>query len=131
LIIGVTGQDGSYLSEYLLEKNYIVHGVIRRSSSFNRGRIDHIYLNPKNNGKFILHYGDLADSTSLISIVTKVKPDEIYNLGAQSHVRISFEMSEYTSNVDALGTLRVLDAILSAGIKDKVRFYQASTRYFT
>lgn len=127
LITGITGQDGSYLSEFLLEKGYVVHGLIRRSSSFNTGRINHIYIDPKFKGRFFLHYGDLTDSTSLVSVVTKVKPDEVYNLAAQSHVKVSFELGEYTTNVDALGTLRLLDALLSAGLAKTTRFYQAST----
>lgn len=121
LIIGITGQDGSYLAELLLEKGYEVHGTIRRSSSFNTGRIEHLLP------KIKLHYGDLTDSTNLISVLRKVHPDEIYNLGAQSHVRVSFELPEYTADVDGLGTLRLLDAIRTLGWERKVRFYQAST----
>lgn len=121
LIIGITGQDGSYLAELLLEKGYEVHGTIRRSSSFNTGRIEHLL------SKLKLHYGDLTDSTNLISVLRKVKPDEIYNLGAQSHVRVSFELPEYTADVDGLGTLRLLEAIRTLGWERKVRFYQAST----
>jgi len=128
LITGVTGQDGAYLAELLLRKGYEVHGIKRRSSLFNTDRIDHLYQDPhiaKRN--FVLHYGDLADSTSLINIVQKVKPDEIYNLGAQSHVAVSFEQPEYTGNVDGLGALRVLEAIRILGMEKKTRFYQAST----
>jgi len=128
LITGITGQDGSYLTEFLLKKGYIVHGIIRRSSSFNTGRIEHLYQDPHVSRKnLILHYGDLTDSTNLVSIVSKVKPDEVYNLGAQSHVKVSFEVAEYTADVDAVGTLRLLDAIISAGLTKTVRFYQAST----
>lgn len=123
LITGITGQDGSYLAELLLEKGYYVHGIIRRSSSFNTGRVEHIYQN-KN---LKLHYGDLSDSINLVSIISSVKPDEIYNLGAQSHVKVSFELPEYTGNVDGIGTLRLLDAIRTAGLESSVRFYQAST----
>jgi len=127
LISGVTGQDGSYLAELLLEKGYTVHGIIRRSSSFNTGRIDHIYLNnPEYRDKrMFLHYGDLTDSSNLNRLVEKINPDEIYNLGAQSHVQVSFEVPEYTAEVDAVGTLRFLDAIRETGVKTK--FYQAST----
>eukprot|EP00929_Paragymnodinium_shiwhaense_P088306 TRINITY_DN485_c0_g1_i2.p1 TRINITY_DN485_c0_g1~~TRINITY_DN485_c0_g1_i2.p1 ORF type:complete len:358 (-),score=109.25 TRINITY_DN485_c0_g1_i2:326-1399(-) len=121
LITGITGQDGSYLAELLLEKNYTVHGIIRRSSSFNTGRIDHIF------DKVHLHYGDMVDSSNLVSIVTKVKPDEIYNLAAQSHVKVSFEEPEYTSQADGVGTLRLLEAIRTAGLEKTCRFYQAST----
>ncbi|HUO78813.1 MAG TPA: GDP-mannose 4,6-dehydratase [Steroidobacteraceae bacterium] len=128
LITGVTGQDGAYLTEFLLDKGYEVHGVRRRSSSFNTGRIDHLYRDPHEaNVRLILHYGDLTDSTSLIRIMQEVQPTEIYNLGAQSHVAVSFETPEYTANSDALGTLRLLEAIRILGIKDKVRFYQAGT----
>ena len=128
LITGVTGQDGSYLSEFLLEKGYEVHGIKRRASSFNTSRIDHLYQDPhENNPKFILHYGDLTDSTNLISIIQKIKPDEIYNLGAQSHVAVSFESPEYTANSDALGTLRILEAVKISGLINKTRIYQAST----
>ncbi len=128
LITGITGQDGSYLAEFLLNKNYIVHGIKRRSSSFNTNRIDHIYEDPHlDNSKFILHYGDLTDSTNLIRILQSVKPDEIYNLGAQSHVAVSFETPEYTANSDALGTLRILEAIRILGFTKKTKFYQAST----
>ena len=128
LITGVTGQDGSYLAEFLLKKNYIVHGIKRRASNFNTQRIDHIYEDPHlDNSKFILHYGDLTDSTNLIRILQSVKPDEIYNLGAQSHVAVSFETPEYTANSDALGTLRILEAIRILGLTKKTKFYQAST----
>ena len=128
LITGITGQDGSYLAEFLLNKNYIVHGIKRRSSSFNTNRIDHIYEDPHlDNSKFILHHGDLTDSTNLIRILQSVKPDEIYNLGAQSHVAVSFETPEYTANSDALGTLRILEAIRILGFSKNTKFYQAST----
>jgi len=126
LISGITGQDGSYLTELLLEKGYTVHGIIRRSSSFNTFRIDHIYNNKELlNIRFFLHYGDLTDSSNLNRVVEKINPDEIYNLGAQSHVQVSFEVPEYTAEVDGIGTLRFLDAIKEAGVK--TRFYQAST----
>lgn len=126
LITGVTGQDGSYLAELLLEKGYEVHGVIRRSSSFNTGRIDHIYNNPEFSGtKFFLHYGDITDTSNINRLLEKIEPVEIYNLAAQSHVKVSFEVPEYTAEVDAVGTLRFLDAIRETGIKTK--FYQAST----
>ena len=128
LITGITGQDGSYLAEFLLKKNYIVHGIKRRSSSFNTGRIDHIYEDPHvDQQKFILHYGDLTDSTNLIRIIEEAQPDEIYNLGAQSHVAVSFESPEYTANCDALGTLRILEAIRILKLTKKTKFYQAST----
>ncbi len=128
LITGVTGQDGSYLAEFLLNKNYEVHGIKRRSSSFNTQRIEHIYQDPHiENNKFILHYGDLTDSTNLIRIVQQVQPDEIYNLGAQSHVAVSFESPEYTANSDAIGTLRLLEAIKILNLTKKTKFYQAST----
>ncbi len=128
LITGITGQDGSYLAEFLLEKGYEVHGIKRRSSSFNTSRIDHLYEDPHENPhKFILHYGDLTDSSNLIKIIQLVKPDEIYNLGAQSHVAVSFETPEYTANSDALGTLRILEAIKILGLTKKTKFYQAST----
>lgn len=128
LITGITGQDGSYLAEFLLEKGYVVHGVKRRASSFNTQRIDHIYQDPHVAGaRFKLHYGDLTDSTNLIRIVAEAQPDEIYNLGAQSHVAVSFESSEHTTDVDALGTLRLLEAIRILGLERKTRFYQAST----
>lgn len=128
LVTGITGQDGSYLAEFLLEKGYEVHGIKRRASSFNTRRIDHIYLDPhvpKRN--FILHYGDLTDSTNLIRIIQQVKPDEIYNLAAQSHVAVSFEEPEYTANADGIGTLRILEAIRILGLEKTTRFYQAST----
>ena len=121
LITGITGQDGSYLAELLLEKGYQVHGIVRRASLINTHRIDHIY------DSITLHYGDLSDSTNLVRIIQKVKPDEIYNLGAQSHVKVSFEMPEYTADVDAVGTLRVLEAVRLLGMEDCVRIYQAST----
>ncbi|CAF1578435.1 unnamed protein product [Adineta ricciae] len=129
LVTGITGQDGSYLAEFLLEKGYEVHGVIRRSSSFNTGRINHLYANPESHkeGAMKLHYGDLNDSSSLVKIISTVKPSEIYNLGAMSHVKISFDLSEYTADVDAVGTLRILDAIRICGLTNSVRFYQAST----
>ena len=129
LITGITGQDGSYLAEFLLEKNYEVHGIKRRASSLNTERIDHLYQDPHdtNNPKLILHYGDLTDSTNLIRILKEVEPDEIYNLGAQSHVAVSFETPEYTANSDALGTLRVLEAVRILGLDKKTRIYQAST----
>src|SRR3954467_728101 len=128
LITGITGQDGAYLAELLLEKGYIVHGVKRRSSSFNTGRIEHLYQDPhEEDPRLILHYGDLTDATNLIRIVQEVKPDEIYNLAAQSHVAVSFETPEYTANSDALGALRILEAIRILGLTSKTRFYQAST----
>ena len=128
LITGITGQDGSYLAEFLLKKGYEVHGIKRRSSSFNTERIDHIYEDPHlNNQKFILHYGDLTDSTNLIRIIQQTQPDEIYNLGAQSHVSVSFESPEYTANSDALGTLRILEAIRILKLTKKTKIYQAST----
>ena len=128
LITGVTGQDGSYLAEFLLEKGYQVHGIKRRSSSFNTARIDHIYEDSLvNKDHFYLHYGDLSDSSSMTRIIKDVQPDEIYNLGAQSHVAVSFESPEYTADVDALGTLRLLEAIRFLGLAKKTRFYQAST----
>jgi GDPmannose 4,6-dehydratase len=128
LITGVTGQDGAYLAESLLQKGYEVHGIKRRASMFNTDRIDHIYQDPHvDQQRFVLHYGDLTDSTNLIRIVQQVQPDEIYNLGAQSHVQVSFETPEYTANADAIGTLRLLEAIRLLGLTDKTRFYQAST----
>ncbi len=128
LITGVTGQDGAYLAEFLLAKGYEVHGIKRRTSLFNTGRIDHIYEDPHNpDPQFILHYGDMTDSSSLIHIVQKVRPDEIYNLAAQSHVQVSFEEPEYTANSDALGVLRLLEAIRILGLANKTKFYQAST----
>jgi GDPmannose 4,6-dehydratase len=126
LITGITGQDGSYLAELLLEKGYEVHGIIRRSSSFNTGRIDHLYTDPHTNGiRFFLHHGDLSDSSNISRLLQEIKPDEIYNLGAQSHVRVSFDTPEYTADVDGIGTLRILDAIRDSKIK--TRFYQASS----
>ena len=128
LITGVTGQDGAYLSEFLLKKGYTVHGIKRRSSSFNTDRIDHLYQDPHvDNRKFILHYGDLTDSTNLIRIIKEVQPDEIYNLGAMSHVKVSFESPEYTADVDGVGTLRVLEAVRLLGLEKKTRINQAST----
>jgi GDPmannose 4,6-dehydratase len=128
LITGVTGQDGSYLAEFLLEKGYTVHGIKRRSSSFNTQRVDHIYQDPHvDNARFKLHYGDLSDSSNLTRIIQETKPDEIYNLGAQSHVAVSFESPEYTADVDGMGTLRILEAIRILGLEKKTRFYQAST----
>ncbi len=128
LITGVTGQDGAYLSRFLLEKGYRVHGIKRRSSSFNTGRVEGIYQDPhEEDARFILHYGDLTDATNLIRIMQEVQPDEVYNLGAQSHVKVSFETPEYTANSDALGTLRLLEAIRILGLEKKTRFYQAST----
>ena len=128
LIFGITGQDGAYLAEFLLKKNYIVHGVKRRSSSFNTGRIDHLYQDPhERNRRFILHYGDVTDSISVSEIIKKVKPNEIYNLAAQSHVAVSFEVPEYTANADALGPLRILEAIKFHKLIKKTKFYQAGT----
>jgi GDPmannose 4,6-dehydratase len=128
LITGITGQDGSYLAELLLEKGYVVHGIKRRASSFNTTRIDHLYQDPhENDPRLVLHYGDLTDSTNLIRIIQQVQPDEIYNLGAQSHVAVSFEAPEYTANSDALGTLRILEAVRMLGLTNKTRIYQAST----
>jgi len=129
LITGITGQDGSYLAEFLLDKGYTVHGIIRRSSSFNTGRIAHLYDDPRSHrqGKMILHYGDLIDGNCLVKIINSTKPTEIYNLGAQSHVKVSFDLAEYTAEVDGVGTLRLLDAIRTCGLSDSVRFYQAST----
>ena len=128
LITGITGQDGAYLAEFLLKKGYMVHGIKRRSSLFNTDRIDHLYEDPHVDGsRFKLHYGDLTDSTNLIRIIQEVQPDEIYNLGAMSHVQVSFEMPEYTANSDALGTLRILEAIRILGLVEKTRIYQAST----
>ena len=128
LITGATGQDGAYLAEFLLSKGYTVHGIKRRSSSFNTARVDHLYKDPHGSGvRFFLHYGDMTDSTNLIRIMQEVQPTEIYNLAAQSHVRVSFETPEYTANADALGTLRLLEAIRILRMEDKVRFYQAST----
>ena len=128
LITGITGQDGSYLAEQLLDKGYEVHGMLRRASSFNTKRIDHLYRDQHNkNVKLFLHYGDLTDSSNINRLLEKIVPDEIYNLGAQSHVQVSFEVPEYTAQVDGIGTLRFLDAIKETGLKDKTRFYQAST----
>ncbi|KAG5849844.1 hypothetical protein ANANG_G00076010 [Anguilla anguilla] len=137
IITGITGQDGSYLAEFLLEKGYEVHGIVRRSSSFNTGRIEHLYKNPQTHtegrsetpsrGYMKLHYGDLTDSTCLVKIINEVKPTEIYNLGAQSHVKISFDLAEYTADVDGVGTLRLLDAVKTCGLTSSARFYQAST----
>ncbi len=128
LITGITGQDGSYLAELLLQKGYDVHGVKRRASSLNSARIDHLYVDPHvPDARFHLHYGDMTDSTNLLRIVRETQPDEIYNLAAQSHVRVSFEIPEYTANADAIGTLRLLEAIRVAGFSDSTRFYQAST----
>ncbi|SHO62308.1 GDPmannose 4,6-dehydratase [Pseudoxanthobacter soli DSM 19599] len=128
LVTGITGQDGAYLADLLLSKGYIVHGIKRRSSSFNTGRIEHIYQDPhEQNPRFVLHYGDMTDSTNLIRIVQQCQPDEIYNLAAQSHVQVSFETPEYTANADAVGALRLLEAIRILGLEKKSRFYQAST----
>jgi GDPmannose 4,6-dehydratase len=128
LVTGITGQDGSYLAEFLLEKGYVVHGIKRRASSFNTQRVDHIYQDPHiENANFKLHYGDLSDTSNLVRIIQEIQPDEIYNLGAQSHVAVSFESPEYTADVDAIGTLRILEAIRILGLEKKTRFYQAST----
>src|SRR4249919_312840 len=128
LIAGITGQDGAYLAELLLSKGYEVHGIKRRASSFNTERIDHLYEGPHlSDSRLVLHYGDLTDATNLIRILQQVQPDEIYNLGAQSHVQVSFETPEYTANSDAMGTLRLLEAIRILGLEKKTRFYQAST----
>lgn len=127
LITGITGQDGSYLTEFLLGMGYEVHGIIRRSSSFNTGRLEHLYADPHTKPKMYLHYGDLTDSSCLVSIVSRVQPTEVYNLAAQSHVKVSFDMAEYTGEVDALGTLRLLDALKTCGMTHRVKFYQAST----
>ncbi len=128
LITGITGQDGSYLAEFLLSKGYEVHGIIRRASTFNTSRVDHLFQDPHSSSAGLnLHYGDMCDAISLIGLVQKIQPDEIYNLAAQSHVRVSFEAPEYTSNADALGTLRLLEAIKLLGLTNKIRFYQAST----
>jgi GDPmannose 4,6-dehydratase len=128
LITGITGQDGAYLADFLLKKGYDVHGIKRRSSSFNTARVDHLYRDPhESDVHFFMHYGDLTDSTNLIRIMQETRPDEIYNLAAQSHVRVSFETAEYTANSDALGTLRLLEAIRILGLEQKTRFYQAST----
>ena len=128
LITGITGQDGAYLAEFLLNKGYIVHGIKRRASLFNTDRIDHLYQDPhEKNKRFILHYGDLTDSSSLTRVIQQVQPDEIYNLAAQSHVAVSFEEPEYTANSDAIGPLRILEAMRILGLEKKTRFYQAST----
>jgi len=128
LITGITGQDGSYLAEFLLDKGYIVHGIKRRSSSFNTARVEHLYQDPHEKDiKFLMHYGDLTDSANIIRIIQQVEPDEIYNLGAQSHVQVSFETPEYTAQADAVGTLRILEALRILGIEKQVRFYQASS----
>ena len=128
LITGITGQDGSYLAEFLLDKGYEVHGIKRRSSSLNTGRVDHLYIDPHmDDVRFFLHYGDMTDATNLIRLIQTINPSEIYNLAAQSHVQVSFETAEYTANADALGTLRLLEAIRILGLEEKVRFYQAST----
>ena len=128
LITGVTGQDGAYLSDFLLAKGYEVHGIKRRASSFNTGRIDHLYQDPHvDERRFILHYGDLTDSTNLVRLVQQIEPDEIYNLAAQSHVAVSFEEPEYTANADGLGALRLLEAVRICGAAKTTRFYQAST----
>jgi GDPmannose 4,6-dehydratase len=128
LITGITGQDGSYLAELLLEKGYVVHGIKRRASSFNTSRVDHLYQDPHiDHRNFVLHYGDLSDTSNMVRIVQQVQPDEVYNLGAQSHVAVSFESPEYTADVDAIGTLRLLEAIRILGLQKKTRFYQAST----
>ena len=128
LITGVTGQDGAYLAEFLLKKNYVVHGIKSRSSSFNTERVNHLYSDPHEKGvRFFMHYGDMTDSANIIRIIQETKPDEIYNLAAQSHVKVSFETPEYTANTDALGTLRILEAIRILGLEKKIKFYQAST----
>src|SRR3954469_9667814 len=128
LITGITGQDGSYLAEFLLEKGYVVHGIKRRASLFNTDRVDHLYQDPHIDSRnFVLHYGDLADASNMMRIVQQTQPDEIYNLGAQSHVAVSFESPEYTADIDAMGTLRLLEAIRILGLEKKTRFYQAST----
>src|SRR5262247_879853 len=128
LITGITGQDGAYLAEFLLEKGYAVHGIKRRASLFNTDRIDHLYQDPHEKGlRLKLHYGDLTDSTNLIRIIQETQPDEIYNLAAMSHVKVSFDTPEYTANADGIGTLRILEAIRLLGMERRVRFYQAST----
>ena len=128
LITGITGQDGSYLAELLLDKGYEVHGIIRRSSTFNTSRIDHLYQDPHINGKkLFLHYGDLADGVQMVKLLYDLEPDEIYHLGAQSHVRVSFDVPEYTGDVTGLGSLRILEAIREVGLSNKCRFYQASS----
>ena len=127
-ITGVTGQDGAYLSEFLLEKGYIVHGMKRRTSLINTDRIDHLYQDPHTNDKrFVLHYGDMTDSTNLTRLIKEIKPDEIYNLAAMSHVGVSFELPEYTANTDGIGTLRLLEAVRLLGMEKKIKIYQAST----
>ena len=132
IITGITGQDGSFLAEFLIEKNYEVHGIIRRSSSFNTKRIEHLYIEElikdlNSERKLILHYGDITDATNLIRLIQKIKPDEIYNLAAQSHVKVSFELPEYTAETDGIGTLRILEAIRICGLEKKTKIYQAST----
>lgn len=129
LITGITGQDGSYLAEFLIEKGYMVHGIVRRSSSFNTGRIEHLYADRRTHteSRMKLHYGDLTDSTNLVKLIYEIQPNEVYNLGAQSHVKISFDLAEYTAEVDAVGTLRLLDAIRTCNMENKIKFYQAST----
>ena len=127
LIFGITGQDGSYLTKFLLKKNYIVHGIIRRSSSFNTGRIEDVYVDPHYSKNFFLHFGDLTDSISVNQIILKVRPDEIYNLAAQSHVAVSFQLPEYTANVDGLGSLRILESIVNNKLQKKTKYYQAGT----
>ena len=128
LVTGITGQDGAYLAEFLLDKGYVVHGIKRRTSLFNTDRIDHLYQDPHvSDRRFFLHHGDMTDGSSLVHITQQVQPDEIYNLAAQSHVAVSFEEPEYTADADALGALRLLEAIRILGLKDKTRFYQAST----
>ena len=129
LITGITGQDGSYLADLLVGKGYLVHGIVRRSSSFNTARVEHLYLDRKTHreGSMILHYGDLTDSTNLVKLIYQIQPHEVYNLGAQSHVKISFDLAEYTAEVDAVGTLRLLDAIRTCNMEKHIRFYQAST----
>jgi len=128
LITGITGQDGAYLAEFLLNKNYVVHGIKRRSSSFNTARVDHLYEDPhESHTNFYMHYGDMTDATNLIRVMQETQPDEIYNLAAQSHVQVSFETPEYTTNTDALGALRLLEAIRILGMQKTARFYQAST----
>src|SRR5881392_934422 len=128
LISGITGQDGAFLAELLLAKGYIVHGIKRRSSSFNTERVDHLYVDPHESGtRFFMHYGDMTDATNLIRIIQETQPDEIYNLAAQSHVQVSFDTPEYTANSDAMGTLRLLEALRILGMTERVRFYQAST----
>lgn len=129
LITGITGQDGSYLADLLVSKGYLVHGIVRRSSSFNTARVEHLYLDRKTHsqGSMILHYGDLTDSTNLVKLIYQIQPHEVYNLGAQSHVKISFDLAEYTAEVDAVGTLRLLDAIRTCNMESRIKFYQAST----